>query len=323
MTNQSICKYNPSFQVLRGICAILVFITHFFGEKYDYFGSFAVEIFFVLSGFLYSEVNLSFSKVKNKIKKIYPIHIFMLIVYVFINGFEIKKVLLNIFLVQSWIPNIDYYFSYNAVSWFLSSYIFCLLSNNIINYFSNKLDLNVSKKRCLLAILIIMEIELLLLCLFKNNGLKHWILYIFPLTRVFDFAGGGFIARLSKYYSFNNKAFLFSICICITLLWISIDIKSTMFYGFIWFLPSLLIIMELSKISIKDIIFYKIGNVSLDFFMIHYFIIRIVKSAIIQLNINESNTYMTFLVFVLSVCLTYILCIIIEKLKEWCNNFFV
>lgn len=101
-----------------------------------------VCFFFVLSGFILIHVygnrsRLSYSRfLIARIARIWPVHIVTLIcVFLLIRsdsqafggaGFMAKEysLLANIFLLQSWVPTTSYMFSWNAVSWSISTELF-------------------------------------------------------------------------------------------------------------------------------------------------------------------------------------------------------
>ena len=97
----------------------------------------------MLSGYLLVYQNhgtkslFSINRVKRSLKKFYPLHIAMLIASLpfcmdaFLYDGTIKqiiKLILNVFLVQAWIPSSGVYFSFNAVSWYLSLTMFFVIA---------------------------------------------------------------------------------------------------------------------------------------------------------------------------------------------------
>lgn len=159
-----------SLQGLRVIGMIFIFLSHcgvLINTRYEkifytffYEGYCAVTFFFILSGFMTykslsrKEINIKLkNSIKftiNKIKKFYPLHIIILLFILVINfkyGNNIKRIILsipNILLLQSFIPIESIYFGFNAVTWYLSSLMFCYLLSNIYAYFIKNLIKNIS-----------------------------------------------------------------------------------------------------------------------------------------------------------------------------------
>ncbi len=131
-----------SIQALRGLGFIFIFLTHC--SITPLFAAMAVSMFLVLSGFLlaskhYSNDEMcqwgivdSFLYAKKKIENLYPLHIITMVLAVGIyiryrKPWEeiVTNIILNVLLVQAWIPKQMYYFSLNGVSWYLSVCVFC------------------------------------------------------------------------------------------------------------------------------------------------------------------------------------------------------
>lgn len=130
-------------QFIRLLAFICIFLSHSIG-KLDIIGAAGVSVFIIMSGFLmvynylYIEICTNpFSFAFKKIWPLYPLHIFcmvlvltkpvmaMIINHSFSGLFDnIKYLVCNVFLIQAWIPNISYYYSLNAVSWYLCLCVF-------------------------------------------------------------------------------------------------------------------------------------------------------------------------------------------------------
>lgn len=130
-----------SMDFLRGLACILVFITHV-QLKYSYgFGAQGVSIFIILSGFLLAYNHADFTYPVSfkdatifairRIKKLYPLHIVTTVMMISFfafgeNKYEVKQIisrfLLNVVLLQEWIPIQDR--SINPVSWYLCLMLF-------------------------------------------------------------------------------------------------------------------------------------------------------------------------------------------------------
>jgi peptidoglycan/LPS O-acetylase OafA/YrhL len=218
-----------SIQVIRAIAFILIFISHV--EIIDT-GPVAVSLFLVISGFCMTYSYLDrpdklpeSSFVKNlkfawsKVKKLYLLHLVTLgsvavIVFagIIVHKDSIQKLfeqlfyfLFNIFLLQSWIPWRDGYFSFNAVAWYLSTSIFSYFMFPWIF----KIIQSKNKKRMVIlttsVIVLMVAISIILeIChAFFNcpNLILKYITYIFPIYRLGDFI----IGLVAGYFFVSNK----------------------------------------------------------------------------------------------------------------------
>jgi peptidoglycan/LPS O-acetylase OafA/YrhL len=158
-----------------------------------------VSFFFVLSGFIltYSYPNLgSWAKVHQflvfRIARVWPAHavttIAAMIVFFPINF----KIIVNLAMVHAWVPSMPWYFSYNAVSWSISTEFFFYLAFPLLiigwsKTFWWKLPL------CAALLLALMftgrELNLPAITPFDTPSL-HGLLYISPLARLLEFVVG-------------------------------------------------------------------------------------------------------------------------------------
>ena len=129
-----------TLQSLRFVFVMLIFLSHFSYqdiEALDAGGDCGVTFFFLLSGFVCSlgygtKIETGqfsyFRFLWRRIRKFYLLHLLCLVFFLVVSMSSIDvKVLLNLLLLQSWVPDSDYYFSCNSVSWFLSSLLCCYL----------------------------------------------------------------------------------------------------------------------------------------------------------------------------------------------------
>lgn len=118
-----------TLQSLRFIFMMMIFMSHFAYRDigaFDAGGDCGVSFFFLLSGFVCSWGYGG--KIENgtfhygrflwkRFKKLYPLHLICLLFFLLVSHAPLdEKVLLNVLLLQSWIPDIDYYFACNSVS---------------------------------------------------------------------------------------------------------------------------------------------------------------------------------------------------------------
>lgn len=131
----------------------------------------------------------------HKIKKFYPLHIVTLAIAI---PFSIKALLSldiktiaslisNALLVQTWVPASNFYFGFNAVSWYLSITVFFIVVSRLVVKFWNKISL----KMTIVVIGCIFIIQLLVCGLTKSLIISHWIIYVAPFVRLLDFIIGG------------------------------------------------------------------------------------------------------------------------------------
>lgn len=214
-------KYIKSFQGLRVIAAVMVFLSHTgFGAG---FGSFAVVVFFMLSGFL---AQMKFTEPARETslgkecaqslwkgyKKYLPLHALMILaVSVFTYRDFITnplstslRFLANLLLIQCWSPNRATNVSFNYLSWYLSALMFCLLlSPIIVRFFSDR-----KPKRAAVTFLVLIAVQFGLAIAVNGisdiniytgkvlqvegyrNSAAYWLTYIFPPARVLNYATG-------------------------------------------------------------------------------------------------------------------------------------
>lgn len=205
-------------QVIRAIAFILIFLSH---VELLSTGPIGVSLFLVLSGFCMTYAyldrpekipspgfvnNVKFSW--RKVKKLYPLHVATLLfvaLVVFVelilhkaSGKEIAEqgayFIANGLLLQSWIPWRDGYFSFNAVSWYLSTTAFSyFLFPWVFQEIQSK-----NKKRITRLAVITLGLMILVAVILEMgqqdfewaNTLLKWGVYICPLYRAGDFIIG-------------------------------------------------------------------------------------------------------------------------------------
>lgn len=308
-----------SLQAIRGIAFVLIFLSH---VELIGTGPAGVSLFLMLSGFcmIYTYIDkpqkipekgvmecICFSF--NKIRKLYPLHLCTLLFVASIEtiqlvlhyGFAVKEMAkqgfyfaANFFLVQSWIPCEDGYFSFNAVSWYLSTaaftyFMFPLLYKNIIR--------KKSKKEIVLTAVIILSLMVVISALLGigqrifdwNDDFLKWAAYISPAYRLGDFAMG---AVSACFFLLNNdfkKRYIYTIIETgvLLLLFIQIMIYNNGLHTLNWmlslfWLPSSLILIYvfarnrgyISRLLSKCRFFVWIGNLSGEAFLIHQIVIK-------------------------------------------------
>lgn len=202
---------------LRFFAESMIVISHsrgLFGITHLDFNGQGVSFFFVLSGFILAYVYPSlneWSKIKQfirgRIARIWPAYLvsFLLGFWLLHYNLEIQKVAAFLLMIQSWIPMSAYYFSYNAVSWSVATEFFFYLMFPLVILKWNRTWLFKLVFSAIIVIIIIMLSNALELPAYspKNiqNGLvvsEHGLVYISPLSRIFEFIFGMTIALFWK-----------------------------------------------------------------------------------------------------------------------------
>lgn len=295
-------QYIKTFDFIRVLGMIMIFLNHVWAYlpfKIPDLGARGVELFILLSGFLlsynyFNKINENVTIISNlnfalkHIKKFWVLHILTLFIMLWLtSGFKesnLISILLNIFLLHSWIPNQNYYWGGNGVSWFLSTLFFCYFIFPFIIKIIKKIDDNVK-------ILFTMISTILLIVLFQTIYISFnfyesgYILHIFPLYKVVEFfvgclAGILFLKNKDKILSVNIKnslAVIISICLYIFViilcdkLWIrGIFLIFELF--FIIILASSSSNYVINKLISNRVIKY-LGGISFEFYLIHHVVI--------------------------------------------------
>lgn len=202
---------NDRITALRGVFIMMIVLHHL--GLYDGGGTLGVTFFFMLGGLAlsmgyYDKVcNHDFSYisfVKKRCGKFYPLHWLCLLVVLplsllpLVRGVVNAKTALaplipNFLLLQSLIPSPNFYFSFNAVSWYLSNtMLFGLFFPVIVKIVSK---LNNAGRFLVLAIMLFVYSTLVYLL-----PIEYWhaVLYISPLVRIMDFILGIYLYLLYK-----------------------------------------------------------------------------------------------------------------------------
>lgn len=199
-----------SLQAFRALAFLCIFSSHC---GITALGACGVSAFLVLSGFVmyytYNDRTMKSGFVNScrfsigKIKRLYPLHILtmlsaVLIEYYMFRDFSFNRikdsiiqVIINVMLLQTWIPTSAVYFSLNGVAWYLSACAF------IYAVFPYVLKLLKKIKGCKQAVCIMFFIYCLQImigfCTKDINiydNFSKWVTYILPIFRLGDFCIG-------------------------------------------------------------------------------------------------------------------------------------
>lgn len=208
-----------SFQGLRGLGIILIILSHceyikncYGGNVFGWAGALGVSVFIFLSGYLavwniHNTEKITIKKIflvaGKKAWKFYPLHLLTLLaalpfsIRFFVGSKAWKwgiKFLLNILLLQAWVPVRNVYFAFNSVSWYLSLTMFFVFISSLMVKLTEKMH-----DRTIISMIIAVEIlQIFLVQILGAKSWTHWCVYICPLTRCLDFFVGGVYAYLYK-----------------------------------------------------------------------------------------------------------------------------
>ena len=309
-----------TFNALRLFFFLLIFLYH--SSSYNKFKisapALGVSGFIILSGFLngylyndkYSKISIKemFSFTLKRIKKFYPLHIIMLIVTIsYSNIFNFtsfesvinwsKSLIKNILLIQSWWPY--GYFSFNGVTWFLSSYLFLSLVTIPIMYLIRKMN-----KHGFIVIKSILYLILIFGCscfyvnfILTNKMNTEYYLYIFPPARIFEYIIGILLGnlykeklsklRINNWLSFILFTLLEIFTIYIMYIFITRNPYNSIFAKYIhwrinfWIIPTILCLIIFSyqkgllSYIFKLSLFNELGKLTMYMFLIHQPIINL------------------------------------------------
>lgn len=302
----------------------MIFLHHL--GYYPGGGGLAVSVFLILSGFCLSigygeKINTDgfsyWEYAKRRISKLLPLHWFSLLLVLLLSYLGLmhspiaaKTLLMNAALLHAWVPMESYYFSYNALSWYVSVALFLmLLFPSVFGFIANQSRREIIKYSCL---------ALLLYGVFfmaVPNDMRHPLLYINPIFRIFEFVVGIFAAHVYKCNKLrtrsivDNHPYLIDATILVslsTLVILSIVIQYhhlTQYLFAVYWLPAVVLIVSvalqhdtpMAKFMSSNIVF-RLTQSSFSFFMIHLIVIQCFLSSACDIANSAGGGAMIFFV---------------------------
>ena len=200
-----------SLTSLRGIFILFIFFHHCL-NLYPGGGSMAVAFFFILGGFSmtlgYKErlLNNGFNYkqyLSRRLIKFYPLHWLCLLAaipffLVSFNWLKLPILVSNAALLQTWVPDQKWYFSLNAVSWYLADTLFlATVFPFLLKWIVKATDFG----KLLIALSFVLLYVLVAVLIPKD--MHHAVLYIIPYIRLTDFVYGIYLALI--YFRLKEK----------------------------------------------------------------------------------------------------------------------
>ena len=275
-----------TLQSLRFVFVMMIFMSHMAWQgigPFDAGGDCGVAFFFILSGYVLSlgygerigQGTFSYRTfMLRRLTKLYPLHWHCLLVFLILSHQPVdSSVVLNALLLQSWIPDSSYYFSCNAVSWFLSDMLFLYVMFPLLYRWMSKMFLAVVLTTCLVAYLL------------TPDDYINSLLYVHPLVRTVDFCLGIALLRFTNATERQLPQWVgwASIALLAVLLaaYPYADVKwrnAPMFW-----IPILLLIAVVSRQQgslsrlLSNRLLQSLGRLAMPLFMTHQLVIRVME----------------------------------------------
>lgn len=333
-----------SLQTVRALAFLGIFSSHC---EATHLGAWGVSVFLILSGFVmvytYHDRLLE-SSLKSciifsleKVKKLYGLHILMMltalvfVIKALVSNFAIKQfifmcmeVFFNVTLLQTWIPSSTIYYSLNGVSWYLSVCLFLYAVFPLLLKQIKKL----SSKKSFLFIISIYMIQIVIgvvtqfidIPIVYSDNFSKWVIYIFPLFRLGDFAIGCCLGNIYLHEKFVLNEVIASVLEILVFIAIFgagyFYVNQIGFLGSEWFRHTMLytptsicivLLFALKQgiiskcLTCKVLVF--VGDLSAYMFLIHQMVIQYIDVISIKLVGNALNIYvkviMAFIITVL------------------------
>lgn len=285
----------------RGIFAIVIVMFHSKVHLMDQATYLGVSFFFVASGFLLTmhHHDKDFTTFSSwwqfwwtRAKRIYLIHwlalaLFMaLYLWVMNKPFKLPEFISEFFLVHCWIPDKDFFFSFNSPSWFLGALLFHYACFPLINKYYSRLHIYWQLLIMLLAILVVAWLPTAI------SGQMVTYTYVCPLVRLGDFLLGVTAANTCRIMSRTNLKYsaikatiieLGVILFALAVIFIDRTTKLVFLWSnhLIWWIPALLITLTAVKLKGQEGFvgrilttrpFQFLGNISLEIYIFQFIV---------------------------------------------------
>ncbi len=306
-----------SFQGLRALVAFAVMFQHISGiEGYvARSNDLGICILFMMSGFLLANRPLQPWKVfiSDKLAKLAPLNTlcltWMLLLSLGNLAYFLPRVVVDLLMLQSWIPLHSFYFSGNPVAWFLSSLMFCYTLYPALARCQRSHPKAFATAWCVGAIVA----AALATAFISGSERLMAFVYVAPYSRIFDFAIGMIVGRACAGRTFDNNDWqTAAFIICAATFAASIYVPEALYLSSWWYIPVALLLVSVSQETGSDGFLARalswrplivIGNISFAIFMLHlpiYHTLRILlnKAAI------SLDTMTTFLLVAILSTLT-------------------
>lgn len=316
---------------LRFVFALMVFVSHFEwiqNEKFKYFfelyfkeGYFGVSFFFVLSGFILA-LNYKGKPIKltsfyvARFSRIYPVYIFTLLLIIPLVMWSrwdefydwSVKLLLNIFCLQSFVPDMNYYFSFNAPAWSVSVEIFFYAMFPLLIRFNGVY---------LKILFLLIACAIIYVIPFADYYTAHAFFYVSPAFRIVDFFIGICLFDIFEHKPMNGSKFKWTLLEIASILLFAVffafhsDTIQGYRYSVYYWIPIIFILYVFANnkgfisVLISNKILVLLGEISFGFYLIHQIVIRYFREYNGKYQIISSDAVSILLIFFVSLILSY------------------
>ena len=333
---------------MRFVFIMLVVMSHIIGKSFDFGGESGVSFFFILSGFILS---YAYGKkvaegtfgtkafIKKQLTKFYPLHLLTFFIMVALDArleryFEWYRLLPNMLLLQSWIPDDSFFFVANGSSWFLSDLLFFYLVFSLAFSLLTRLSV-----RRLILVLIIVLAAYVALALAIPMEKVNAVLYANPATRLIDFCIGILLYRYTqsnigkmemRWIAARSATMRTAIEICTVLLVVgSFFVYEYSPLGFrcaslFWFVSPVVLFVFVSTDNngglVARLLHHPIalwlGSISMEIYLTHWITMRIFYSLLLPHGIGEAERLLPWMI-----CATIGVIILVSyATKRWFVN---
>lgn len=269
-----------SFQGIRALVAIAVVVQHVtrlpgYMEQSNNFG---ISLLFLMSGFLLSEKRPDNARLFffDKVARIAPLNVFCILLAVLLSlgdlPYILPRALVDLLMLQSWIPIRSVYYSCDPVAWFLSSILLCY------GLFPLLSELRHSRPYLFTGMWFFAAVvyTALIGCSVHDSQKLEAFIYVAPYSRLFDFALGmiaGGVKLRTEYWKWRTQTFV--LMLCGLAFFASVHIPEVLFLASWWYMPGALLLLSVSQdkgylsafLSAKPLVW--LGNISFEIFMLH------------------------------------------------------
>ena len=288
---------------------MMVVAHHYWGFEPGYAG---VGFFFVLSGYVLAINYPTVDKADfwwRRFSRIYPLHI-LTFLFALPLGFAVFDALPSVVLMQSWIPIRAVYFAANGPAW--------SISNEAFFYALFPFLLGIGGRTLAIWAAAILMLALSWAIAFPDWTLKeggavslmgrtfetpltHWLFYIFPPTRLLEFALGIYLAGIAGRVGF--RAELAAITVAVVSVF-ALPLFPPAFAAALFFIPAsvaLIYVFSRSDGPVSRLLsnrtFVLLGDASFALYMIHYPLGRYLGHSIWVASLAVGLSVLIFLYF--------------------------